>query len=162
MTDKVKVGLMEAVKWISCLIVLIFIAGQLSGGKESDTPFETMSEKVVAAADMTNMQPGDNQMIKRFYNLDPKSVEGVTMYYPTTNMGAEELLLVKLSDVSQQEMVEAAIGKRLENQKNSFEGYGIEQFAMLESSVTSVEGNYILYVVAKDPAPVVKAFKETL
>ena len=84
------------------------------------------------------------------------------MYYPTTNMGAEEILLVKLKDTSQQETVKAAMEERVETQKASFDGYGINQYEMLEQSVIEVRGNYMLLVVASDTAPVRQAFLDAL
>jgi hypothetical protein len=84
----------------------------------------------------------------RLYGLDPASFEGCVLYYPTTNMMAEELLIVKLSDLSQQEAVRAAVEARIATQKNTFEGYGVEQFEMLtNNAVVEVRGNYILFVV---------------
>ena len=77
-------------------------------------------------------------------------------------MDAEELLIVKLKDTSQAEAVETAINKRLETQKNSFEGYGIEQYDLLEKHVLDVQGNYILYVVHTDAAKADQAFRDSL
>ena len=54
--------------------------------------------------------------------------------------------------------VKDAIESRLDTQKKSFDGYGVDQYAMLEKAVVEVQGNYILLVVANDPAPVRKAF----
>ena len=108
------------------------------------------------------MQEGDNQMIKRLYGLDPGSFEGVMLYYPTTNMGAEEILLVRLADPSQAAAVEEAVAQRVTTQKNSFEGYGVQQFEMLENSVTEVWPNYVLFVSAADPGAVREAFLSAL
>ena len=86
----------------------------------------------------------------------------VTKTLDTKAMDAEELLIVQLKDVSQQETVKAAIDARLETQKNSFEGYGVEQYALLEKSVVDVEGNYILFVVNEQAAKAQSAFLQAL
>lgn len=158
---KVKIPLLEALKWLAVALVVLFLATKLSQGKESQTDFSSMSEAVMAAADLTPMQQADNQMIKRLYGLDPAEYDGVLLYYPSTNMGTEELLLVKLRDPSQQDAVSAAISARIASQKSSFDGYGVNQYAMLESSITLVQGNYVLLIVAPDPAPVRQAFLDT-
>lgn len=155
---KVKLPLLETLKWLSVVLVVLFLSTMLAQGKESQTEFSVMSEAVTAAADLAPMQQADNQMIKRLYGLEPADYDGVLLYYPTTNMGAEELLLVKLRDTAQQETVAAAIAARLETQKSSFDGYGVEQYAMLEKSVTELQGNYALLIVAADTAPVRQAF----
>lgn len=156
--NKVKIPLLETAKWLSFLIVLVFLVSLVSQGKRSNTEFSVMSEAVISAAVLDDMVEADNQMVKRLYGLDSANYEGLMLYTPTTNMGAEEILLVKLSDTAQQEEIKAAAEKRIATQMDSFEGYGITQYEMLEAHVLEIQGNYILLVVAADPAPVRQAF----
>lgn len=156
--EKAKIPLLETAKWLSVLVVLVFLYFLLAQGRESGTDFQVMTDTVTAQLDMTTMQQADNQMLKRLYGLDGNDFEGAMLYCPTTNMGAEELLIIKLSDLSQQDAVKAAIEDRIETQKNSFEGYGIDQYDMLERSVVEIQGNYILFVSAADPTAARQAF----
>lgn len=160
--DKVKFPALEAVKWVILALALVFLWNQAAQGRESAADFQTVAEQVVAAMDLSNTLEGDNQMVKRLYGLDPADYEGVLLYYPATNMGSEELLLVKLRDTSQQEAVKAAIEARVAGQMASFDGYGIDQYDMLERSITEVRGNYILLVSAADPTPIRQAFLDAL
>ncbi len=157
-----KIILLEILKWLFVAALCVFLYFMLSSNRESNTPFADVKEAVIAAADLTPMAEGDNQTLKRLYGLSASDYENVLLYYPTTNMGAEELLLVQLKDVSQQQSVQTAIENRLDTQKKSFDGYGVDQYAMLENAVVEVQGNYILLVVAADPAPVRKAFTGAL
>ena len=112
---------------------------------------------------MENMLEADNQMVKRFYGLDPSDYAGCILYYPNTNMMAEEVLIVKLKDVSQQQTVTDAIEARLQTQKNTFEGYGVEQYDLLTNhAVVEVRGNYILFVVSPNAEAARKAFRGAL
>ena len=78
-------------------------------------------------------------------------------------MGAEELLIVKLSDMSQQDSVRAAAEKRLATQKTTFEGYCGEQCDLLTNhSILEVRGNYILFVVHNSCDDALKAFLKAL
>ena len=45
---------------------------------------------------------------------------------------------------------------------NSFEGYGIEQYAMLEDHILDVQGNFILYVVNPNAQAADEAFRNSL
>ena len=157
-----KILLLEILKWLFVAALCVSLYFMLSSNRESSTPFADVKEAVIAAADLTPMAEGDNQTLKRLYGLSASDYENVLLYYPTTNMGAEELLLVQLKDVSQQQSVQTAIENRLDTQKKSFDGYGIDQYAMLEKAVVEVQGNYILLVVAADPGPVRKAFTGAL
>lgn len=160
--EKARLPLLEVGKWLSLVLVLVFIASLLVSGKESAAAFSDVEAAVTEAAQLDGMLLGDHQMIKRLYGLEPGDYEGITLYYPTTNMGAEEILLVKLRSTSQQDAVKAAIDARLSTQLSNFDGYGISQCEMLERSVTLVQGNYILLIVAEDTAPVVSAFQGAL
>lgn len=158
MNTKTKISLLETIKWLSLILVIIFICSLSFQGSESNTDFSVMSEAVTEQTDVTIMQLSDNQMAKRLYGLDPAEYEGFLLYTPTTNMGAEELLVVKLADVSQQDAVVAAIENRITTQMDSFEGYAQTQYEMLQNAVVEVRGNYILFISAEDTAPVREAF----
>lgn len=153
-----KIILLEVLKWLFVAALCVFLYFMLSANRESRAAFSDVQEAVISAADLTPMAEGDNQTFKRLYGLSASDYENVLLYYPTTNMGAEELLLIQLKDLSQQQAVKDAIESRLDTQKKSFDGYGVDQYAMLEKAVVEVQGNYILLVVAIDPAPVRKAF----
>lgn len=153
-----KIILLEVLKWLFVAALCVFLYFMLSANRESRAAFSDVQEAVISAADLTPMAEGDNQTLKRLYGLSGSDYENVLLYYPTTNMGAEELLLIQLKDLSQQQAVKDAIENRLDTQKKSFDGYGVDQYAMLEKAVVEVQGNYILLVVANDPAPVRKAF----
>ena len=72
------------------------------------------------------------------------------------------MLIVKLKDLSQQETVAAAAQARLDTQMNTFEGYGVEQVALLEKAVIEVRGNYILFVCNDHADAAVQAFLDAL
>ena len=156
---KVKLSLYEIARWAVVLVALISLVVMFGGNTASSAKAEDVAAAVVETIDMTNMVQAENQMIKRLYGLDPASFESCILYYPTTNMMAEELLIVKLSDMSQQESVRAAIEARLATQKTTFEGYGVEQFDMLTNdSVIEIRGNYVLFVVNPACTDARKAF----
>ncbi len=162
MNVKTKTTGLEVLKWLLVLGLLVFLFFKTSGNASSAAPFETVSAAVTAATDLSTVQQADNQMVKRLYGLDPGSYEGLILYSPTSNMGSEELLLVKLADLSQQEAVKAAIEARVATQMNAFEGYAVEQYEMLQNCVIEVHGNYILFVSAADTSPTRQAFLDAL
>ena len=162
-TSNTKTLVMEVLKWVFAALIVAFIYFMLNaGGKQSQADFSQVSASVTGAAELSDTIEGNNQMVKRLYGLDPAEYAGVTLYYPSTNMGAEELLLVKLSDMSQQAAVKSAMESRVQSQMDVFEGYAPTQYATLEKSVIEVQGNYLLLIVADDPAPVREAFLNAL
>src|SRR5699024_8908010 len=142
--------------------LLVFVIVLQAGDKSSNASLEAVTESVVGTLDLEGMQESNNRMFQKFYGLDPEDYEGVTLYSPASNMDAQELLIIKLKDNSQAETVAAAINTRLETQMNSFEGYGIEQYAMLEDHVLDVQGNFILYIVNPNAQAADEAFRNSL
>lgn len=154
-----KLSFYEIARWTVVLAALVYLFSMFGGNTVSSAKAEDVAAAVTETMDMSKMLEADNQMVKRLYGLDPAAFESCILYYPNTNMMAEELLIVKLSDMSQQESVRAAIEARLATQKNTFEGYGVEQFDLLTNySVIEVKGNYVLFVVGKTCADAHKAF----
>lgn len=160
---KLKSWIFETVRWIAVVAVLVYLVALLGGNGASNADFQDVAATVLQTVDTSDMQKAENQMVKRLYGLDPGAYEGCMLYYPSTNMIAEELLLIKLADTQQQEEVLAAMEKRLQTQKNAFEGYGVEQFDLLSNDcVLQVQGNYALFVVSKSCAQAQKAFLDAL
>ena len=155
--------LYEIGRWAAVIAGLVILLVLFGGNSVSGADPQEVAEAVTSAIDMENMQLADNQMVKRFYGLDPADYEGCILYYPNTNMMAEEVLIVKLKDISQQQTVSDAIAARLQTQKNTFEGYGVEQFDLLTNhAVVELRGNYVLFVVSDHAEAARKAFRGAL
>ena len=153
----------EVARWTAAVLAAVFLFLLFGNDPVSDAALADVERAVTAQIEMGNMLEGDNQMIRRLYGLDPAAYESCVLYYPTTNMVAEELLIIKLADPAQAESVEAAIEARLETQKASFDGYGIEQYDMLtNNAVVEIRGNYVLFVVNANAAAAQKAFLDAL
>lgn len=132
------------------MLLVVFIVALLGADKTSETKIETVEKAVEKEVPLTGMHSVQSQMVKRLYGLNVNDYEGVVLYISDSNMGAEELLIVKLADTSQAEAVESAVQTRIENQENSFEGYGVEQYQLLQEHVLDVEGNYVFFMVHKE------------
>lgn len=150
-------------RWSAAALALILIVKLCGGTGISNADPAQVAAAVTAELDMSAMQEADNQMVKRLYGLAPSDYEGLYLWYPTTNMGAEEVLVIKLKDPSQADAVRAAVEKRLDTQKTSFDGYGIEQYDLLSNhSILDIRGNYLLFVVHIKAEQAQEAFRKAL
>lgn len=155
--------ILEIARWAAVLAAVISLSSMFGGDPVSDADPAAVEEAVVAQLDMSQVLEGDNQMIKRLYGLDPAAYEACVLYYPGTNMVAEELLIVKLADTAQQETVRAAIEARLDTQKTTFDGYGVEQYDMLTNhAVVEIRGNWVLFAVNANSQAALEAFLAAL
>lgn len=150
------------IKYVLTVLLLIFIIIDVSGDKISKANFETVKKNVNKVSGFAEVPEAENRTIKRFYGLDPNDYEEIVLYAPQDDMAVDEMLIVKLKDVSQQEMVEQAVEQRLDTQLKSFEGYGAEQVALLKKHVLNVEGNYIFYMVGEKTQDAQKVFLDSL
>ena len=160
---KWKTWIFEALRWIALVTAVVYLAVLFGGDPISNASFSDVSAAVMETVDLENLQQAENRMVKRLYGLDPGSFEGCMLYYPTTNMDAEEVLLIKLTDTAQQETVVEAVQQRLQTQRNAFEGYGVEQFDLLTNHfVLQVQGNYVLFAVGEFSDDALTAFRGAL
>nr|WP_296009127.1 DUF4358 domain-containing protein [uncultured Blautia sp.] len=157
-----KISILTPIRIGMVVILLVFIILLQVGNKNSNSTLNAVTDSVIKAIKVEGMEESSNRMFKKFYGLNASDYEGVTLYAPVTNMNAEELLIIKLKDRSQAESVTEAINSRLETQKSSFEGYGIEQFDLLENHILDVQGNFILYIVHPDATKADQAFRSSL
>ena len=142
------------------ILLLFFIVGLMGSDKTSKAEIATVEKAIEKQVPLTGMHSVQNQMLKRL--LNGNDYEGVVLYISDSNMGAEELLVVKLSDTSQEDAVREAVETRVQNQENSFEGYGVEQYQLLQEHVLDVEGNYVFFMVHKEAAKAQSAFQDSL
>ncbi len=159
---KTKTKIIGGVRILMVVALLAFIIVLQRGDKTSTADIGDVATAVTAQLDLSSVQEGSNSDLKKYYGLSAADYEGVVYYAPVSNMDAEELLIIKLKDTSQEDTVKSAIQSRLETQKNTFDGYGVEQYNLLEKSVLDVKGNYILYVVHADASKADQAFKNSL
>ena len=158
-----KLLLWEVGRWAAvCLTVLslFLMAGTAPRSNVALTELEPLTAPLLKEGEA---QAGDNRMLRRFYGLNPADYEGTVLYYPATNMGVEELLLVKLKDPAQGDGVREAIDARLASQKKSFDGYGVEQTELLNShAVVEIRGSYVLFTVSENAQKIRQAFLDAL
>ncbi len=159
---KTKTKIIGGIRILMVVALLAFIIVLQRGDKTSTADIGDVATAVTAQLDLSSVQEGSNSDLKKYYGLSATDYEGVVYYAPVSNMDAEELLIIKLKDTSQADTVKSAIQSRLETQKNTFDGYGVEQYNLLEKSVLDVKGNYILYVVHADASKADQAFKNSL
>ena len=154
--------LLRIFAFAAALATASFLYTQTMQNRQSSVSFDAGSSAVLQSIDLTDMQEADAQMVRRLYGFAPSEMDGCLLYYPATNMGARELLLLKLSNLSQQTSVSDAIQARRQTQMKSFEGYGVEQYDLLSNSVVEIQGNYILFVVHENAAAAAQAFLKAL
>lgn len=160
---KWKVSFLELTRWLAVALTVVLLICMAGSAPASDISLQALEEVTVPHLPEGETQKADSRLLRRLYGLNPSDYAEIVLYYPASNMGVEELLLVKLNDPSQAETVENAIQARLATQKQSFEGYGIEQTDLLNNNaVIQVRGCYVLFAVSVNVQAIRQSFLDVL
>lgn len=100
-------------------------------------------------SEISELEEGDANTLKRLYGLDGAEYEGWFLYTSGSMMDVTEVLVVKVRDEDQLSALETAANKRLEEQKNSFNGYGTNQMDLLNHGVLREKGRYFFFGVSE-------------
>ena len=157
-----KTVLFSAVRWLALAAGIAFIVFSLRGGKSSASARDVF-EAAKKSMDLSDTAEAEPSMIKRLYGIDPETLDGCYLLYPSTNMGAKELFVAKLSEGFDEEKLVQAINDRLDSQKKSFDGYGAEQFMLLNDRSRIVcERGFVIFAVCPESDAVIAAFRAAL
>lgn len=159
---KDEIDILNILKYGMVVILVIYVAVLLSMEGGGKTPVKTVHKAIMARTDTKGMTRGTTQDLKKYYGLNAKDYEGVILYIPDDVMSVNELLVVKVKDENQAQIVEKAAQKRLDTQLKSFEGYGAKQTKLIKSAVLEERGVYVLFVISKDADAMYGAFKKSL
>ena len=158
---KKRIDMIHILEYLIFCLILVYVI-LLVYAKGGDAPAEEVRKNVLSAIKTEGMKQAGTQEFKRYYGLNAKDYEDVTLYLPDSVMGVDELLIVKLKEESQAENVLEAVRKRLDTQEESFKGYGASQTKLLQSAVLETRGLYGVMAVGEDADKAYAAFKKSL
>lgn len=157
-----KIDILNVLKYAMVLVFIGYIVFLIQQEGGNSTPVKTIRKNIMAVTKETGMTKGTTQDLKKYYGLNADDFDGVMLYIPDDVMSVNEILVVKLKDKSQAEAVEKAAGNRLDTQKKSFEGYGVEQTKLINSAVMESRGYYVILAVSKDADKIYEAFQKSI
>ncbi len=157
-----KIDLINILKYLMVLALIAYVVFLISREGSNDVPVDTIEKNITKVIKTKGMTKGSAQDLKKYYGLNANDYDGMMLYIPNDVMGVDEVLVIKVKDESQTEDVEKAIENRLDTQKKSFEGYGVEQTKLLRSAVTESKGSYTLLAVSKNADSIDAAFRKSI
>ena len=105
---------------------------------------------------------GTSKEFKRYYGLNINDYENVMLKMPNSNMDVNEILIVKVKNENDIQLLEDAIDKRVENQGNIFKDYAPEQYSIIQDYELYVKDNIVLFLISKNSEQIKKNFKDAL
>ena len=141
--------LLKLAKALLAALLVVMLAAMIHGSTWK-ADFEELEERVETGLNLSGMQKGDEQLLRRLYGLNAGELKHWVLYTAQDNMDVEELLLVEAAEEGQVSQIRQAIEKRVETQKNNFEGYGPEQLKLIEGYVLWESDPYLLFVISEN------------
>lgn len=157
-----KIDLINIMKYLMVVALIAYVVFLISREGSNDVPVDTIEKNITQTINTKGMSKGNSQDLKKYYGLNANDYDGVMLYIPNDVMSVNEVLVVKVKDESQTEDVEKAVQTRLDTQKKSFEGYGVEQTKLLGSAIVESKGSYTILAVSKNADKIDQAFRKSI
>lgn len=131
------------------ILLAVYMGWLCRNDQAADVSVDTIEQVMLRDTSVEELEKGDRNAVRRFYGLDGSRYDGFLFYKAASAMEVDELLIVKVKTEDQLSELEESIEERVETQKNSFEGYGAEQTALLNQYIETTKGNYIFFAVSE-------------
>ena len=137
---------LRAAELLLIVFLLIYMILIFRTGNSRDVEMSVISKAIAGGCRLDDLEAGGSGDMKRCFQINGSEYEGYLLYTSDDLMNVNELLIVKIRDVSQFNTLEDAVDKRLEDQKRNFHGYGTEE--LLRNAIIMERGSYFFYAVS--------------
>ena len=144
------------------LVLLVFVLLLMTQDKESAADPQAVFEAVQSAVDTEGLAVCKDDRIKKEFGIDPRTFDYVGYLASDSIMEVREILLVHLSEESDEQTLLEKIRTRVDDKTELFSGYAPEQSGYLEKHELLSRGGFVLFVVSDTPDAAVRAFKKAL
>jgi len=141
--------------------IILTLSVSACGANKSKTAEISVSQvidKVKQSADISQMKEGDAEKLKKLYGIDSSKLSEFALYTASSNIKADELLVIKVKDTKDIEDIKSRISDRIEKQSQSFKDYLPDEYSLIEKHVLKDSGEFILFDISKDSDKVEDSF----
>lgn len=153
-------GLIVKVFFVAFL--LIYLGILCMRGYAKDVSISEIRKDFESKELLTGIDEMKDKDLRRYFGIEGKECEGYFYYKAESPMAVDELLVLKAKNAQDAERFKEAAVKRLDNQLESFEGYGVTQTAQLKKAYALAEGNYVIYMAGDQAGKWKSAFESAI
>ncbi|WP_258208425.1 DUF4358 domain-containing protein [Paenibacillus radicibacter] len=146
--------------FILTVVVLIGCSNEVESIRNASS--QEIVEHMKQSVKLGEMKEGDRDKLEKLYHLNSDEIEDFALYTASSNVEAQELLVIRTKKVEQVGNVTKQIKKRMEAQATKFKDYRPEEYALIQSHVLKTIGPYVLLAVSADAEKIGSAFEEAL
>lgn len=149
------------------MLALSLMIGLLAGctgreGGSGNLSAVEVGKRIEKSANLGNMEQGDEERLKKLYHLSSGDVASFVFYTASSNVKADELLVIQLKEESEKDRIMAKIEGRIAAQTAKFKNYRPEEYDLIEKRVLKTHGLFILFAVSAEADSMERVFDETL
>ena len=118
------------IRWVKAgtlVFLTVYLGFLCTRGWARDIPIDKIASELERDETITSMEKCGARELSRFYGLETGDLEGYFFYKAESPMSVDEFLVVKAESPQGAEEILDSAEKHLEEQKKSFEGYGVSQ-----------------------------------
>lgn len=143
----------SAAVFVGLLLTAIMTTGCVGSRTADDSlTTEDVFEKVGPAIDSENLERGDADKLEKLYRLKEAGIEvgadDFVLYTSKSNVEADEIVLLRLSNTADTEIAKDRIIAHTENQKIKFRDYRPSEYRLVENHVLKHRGSFVLFAVS--------------
>ena len=149
-----------AIKVILGIGIVVYLVLLCIQGYSNDISLDNLQKRYEKQKLLSGMQEQKEKNLRRYYGIEAAQCEEYLYYKAESTMAVDELLIVKAGSAKEAKEMEKNAKNHLESQKKSFEGYGIEQTALLKKAEVGSTGKYVIYMAGEKASKQKKVFDE--
>lgn len=146
---------------IALMVTFLLFIG-CSGKSSTNISLNDVHENIKKAVNVAEMRTEDGSKLKKLYGIDETKLDGFYLYRASSNVKADELLILKVKDKNDMEGIKSNINKRIEKQKASFKDYLPKEYDLIENNVIKTKDNFLLFAISQDADKISSAFDESV
>lgn len=143
---------MVSKKWV--LLGFIMMIGLLSACSSNSAgqalTVAEIQDHMEQKVDFSRMQLRDEGELRKWYGIEPETLEGFVLYTATSNVKADELAILKVKDIRDIAGVMEQIEQRIQAQTVKFKDYRPEEYYLIEKHVLKSKGQFVFFAVSKE------------
>ncbi len=144
------IGKFDILQYLIMAGLLVFMILMLTAGHSKVVPIPEIKETMAAIPSVSELSEKDMNDAAKTFGYDPGLVDEGIYYSVDDIMNVNELLIVRVEDDDNREIVSDAVSQYLKEKTASFDGYGTNQFGLLSSAVITEKGTYLFFGVSED------------
>ncbi|WP_152392929.1 DUF4358 domain-containing protein [Paenibacillus guangzhouensis] len=121
-----------------------------------------IGENIEQKVNLKEMKVGDQNKLKKLYKIDVDSIVDFILYTSTSNVKADELAVIKLTEQNQADNVIEKIKQRIDAQKIKFKDYRPDEYFLVENYVLKTRGSFVFFAVSKEADQMERVFDDAL